>query len=122
MVARLGTVPARFEIVPSGGDVTRLVPGSRRASSPPPVLYHRRIDCRKGVLDLLRAFARLQGGRGERAPAAALREVRQRYAWDRVAAQVVEVYERLAGSVPDNGWTMPARVAGCRFRAAPHLL
>ncbi len=78
-----------------------------------------------GDVDGLRAaMARLRDDERlrERLAGAALREVRERYAWSTVAAQIAAVYDRLAGTTPDDGWTMPERVEGCRFRAAPHLL
>ena len=60
---RLGTAPERFTIVPGAVDVTRFrptpgkVPGD--AADPPVLLYHGRVDRRKGMLDLLDACARL---------------------------------------------------------------
>ena len=56
---RLGTDPARFTIVPGAVDVSRFVPGERPASGPPVLLYHGRVDARKGVLDMLDALAPL---------------------------------------------------------------
>ncbi len=59
--ARLGTDPARFTIVPGAVDVTRFTaaadaPGlGAGPASPPRLLYHGRIDARKGALDLLGA-------------------------------------------------------------------
>ncbi len=53
---RLGTNPARFTIVPGAVDVGRFTPAGR--NTPEPVLlYHGRVDARKGVLDLLAALA-----------------------------------------------------------------
>ncbi len=54
---RLGTDPARFTIVPGAVDVA----GSRPAAPgrPPVLLYHGRVDARKGVLDMLDALAPL---------------------------------------------------------------
>ncbi len=55
---RLGTDPARFTIVPGAVDVDRFT--SVRRNSPRPVLlYHGRVDARKGVLDMLAALAPL---------------------------------------------------------------
>ena len=60
---RLGTALDRFTIVPGAVDTDRYtpeighVPG--RMKSPPTLLYHGRVDRRKGVLDLLDAFAKL---------------------------------------------------------------
>jgi glycogen(starch) synthase len=63
VVQRLGTDPARFTIVPGAVDVTRFAPGPDRAEDDPPVLlYHGRVDARKGVLDLLDAARQLMEG------------------------------------------------------------
>jgi glycogen(starch) synthase len=48
---RLGTDPARFTIVPGAVDVQRFTPGERGGT----MLYHGRVDARKGVLDMLEA-------------------------------------------------------------------
>ena len=56
VVGRLGTDPARFTIVPGAVDTERFSPGPSRATPAVPVmLYHGRVDRRKGVLDLLDA-------------------------------------------------------------------
>ncbi len=53
---RLGTDPARFTIVPGAVDTIWFAPDPARAAGEPPVLlYHGRVDARKGVLDLLAA-------------------------------------------------------------------
>ncbi len=63
VVQRLGTDPARFTIVPGAVDVTRFTPGPDRVEDDPPVLlYHGRVDARKGVLDLLDAARQLVEG------------------------------------------------------------
>ena len=55
---RLGTARSRFTIVPGAVDVARFTPVGRY--NPVPVLlYHGRVDARKGVLDLLDAAALL---------------------------------------------------------------
>ena len=58
-----GTVPGRFTIVPGATDTDRFVPRDESdlgaLSDPPTLLYHGRVDARKGVLDLLDAMARL---------------------------------------------------------------
>jgi len=60
---RLGTAPERFTIVPGAVDVTRFhpkpgkIPGD--AADLPVLLYHGRVDRRKGMLDLLDACAKL---------------------------------------------------------------
>ena len=56
---RLGTDPARFTIVPGAVDVGRFTPGSRAPAPTPVLLYHGRVDARKGVLDMLDALAPL---------------------------------------------------------------
>lgn len=65
---RLGTAPSRFTIVPGAVDTNRFTPGTAAAPGPdePTVLlYHGRVDARKGVLDLLDAARQLRDG-GER--------------------------------------------------------
>ena len=60
VVQRLGTNPARFTIVPGAVDVSRFTPGpASTGDSPPVLLYHGRVDARKGVLDLLDAARQL---------------------------------------------------------------
>ncbi len=60
---RLGTAPERFTIVPGAVDVTRFHPKPGKApgdaADPSVLLYHGRVDRRKGMLDLLDACARL---------------------------------------------------------------
>ena len=56
---RLGTDLARFTIVPGAVDVSRFTPGARPAGEVPVLLYHGRVDARKGVLDMLDALAPL---------------------------------------------------------------
>ena len=58
VTGRLGTDPARFTIVPGAVDVTRFTPGTH-PPGPPMLLYHGRVDVRKGVLDMLDALAPL---------------------------------------------------------------
>ena len=56
VVGRLGTDPARFTIVPGAVDTERFSPDASRATPTVLVmLYHGRVDRRKGVLDLLDA-------------------------------------------------------------------
>ena len=60
VVSRLGTDPARFTIVPGAVETERFTPpGDAPADDPPVMLYHGRVDARKGVLDLLEAARRL---------------------------------------------------------------
>jgi glycosyltransferase involved in cell wall biosynthesis len=58
VVHRLGTDPARFTIVPGAVDVGRFTLGAH-PPGPPVLLYHGRVDVRKGVLDMLDALAPL---------------------------------------------------------------
>ena len=62
---RLGTDPARFTIVPGAVDTSRFTPAADfmpgRLQDPPVLLYHGRVDRRKGILDLLEAAAILRG-------------------------------------------------------------
>jgi glycosyltransferase involved in cell wall biosynthesis len=63
VVERLGTDPARFTIVPGAVDTGRFTPPEGGLAYDPPVmLYHGRVDARKGVLDLLEACRMLQDG------------------------------------------------------------
>ena len=59
-----GTPPDRFTIIPGAIETKRFVPNPAKTpgslSGPPVLLYHGRVDRRKGVLDLLDAFATLQ--------------------------------------------------------------
>ena len=59
VVERLGTDPARFTIVPGAVDTSRFSPGDSPPDNPPIMLYHGRVDARKGVLDLLHAAQQL---------------------------------------------------------------
>jgi glycosyltransferase involved in cell wall biosynthesis len=62
VVERLGTDPARFTIVPGAVDTARFTPGEAPPSQTPVMLYHGRVDARKGVLDLLEACRLLREG------------------------------------------------------------
>lgn len=57
---RLGTPIDRFTIVPGAVDTTRFTPGEGSAG-PVRLLYHGRVDRRKGVLDFLRALPAVPG-------------------------------------------------------------
>ncbi|WP_425228514.1 glycosyltransferase family 4 protein [Sphingomonas sp.] len=57
---RLGTARKRFTIVPGAVDTTRFTPGERQPG-PARLLYHGRIDRRKGVLDFLQALPGVAG-------------------------------------------------------------
>ena len=65
VVERLGTAPERFTIVPGAVETARFTPAESPATEPPVMLYHGRVDARKGVLDLLEAARRLHAD-GER--------------------------------------------------------
>ncbi|BAU91581.1 group 1 glycosyl transferase [Methylorubrum populi] len=61
---RLGSDPDRFTIVPGAVDTARFTPGERYGAEredeePVRLLYHGRVDRRKGVLDFLDALERL---------------------------------------------------------------
>ena len=62
VVERLGTDPDRFTIVPGAVDTARFTPGPPPPETPPVMLYHGRVDARKGVLDLLQACRLLRDG------------------------------------------------------------
>ncbi len=61
VIGRLGTDPSRFTIVPGAVDVGRFRPDRawRDPKAPPVLLYHGRVDRRKGVLDMIEALRRL---------------------------------------------------------------
>ena len=59
MCGRLGTARDRFTIVPGAVDVKRFAPSLGVAAEPVSMLYHGRVDARKGVLDMLDAVALL---------------------------------------------------------------
>lgn len=70
VVGHHGTDPARFRIVPGATDTVRFAPGAAtfqpgRLQDPPVLLFHGRVDRRKGVLDLLDAVDLLRA-RGRR--------------------------------------------------------
>lgn len=58
---RLGTDPARFTIVPGAVDTLRFTPGEPPSGGPARILYHGRVDRRKGVLDFLQSLVRVEG-------------------------------------------------------------
>ncbi len=60
VVERLGVAPERFTIVPGAVDTARFAPGAPPPEDPPVMLYHGRVDARKGVLDLLEACRMLR--------------------------------------------------------------
>lgn len=62
VVERLGIPRERFTIVPGAVEVARFTPHQPlgAAADPPRLLYHGRVDRRKGALDFLQALALLQ--------------------------------------------------------------
>ena len=60
--ARMGVAPDRFTRVPGAVDTSRFRPGHAIGdiATPPRLLYHGRIDRRKGVLDFIEALAMLR--------------------------------------------------------------
>ncbi|MGB3711238.1 MAG: glycosyltransferase family 4 protein [Erythrobacter sp.] len=58
---RLGTAMDRFTFVPGAVDTTRFAPGTSGADDTVRILYHGRVDRRKGVLDFIAACDRLTG-------------------------------------------------------------
>ncbi|NVD45298.1 glycosyltransferase family 4 protein [Qipengyuania atrilutea] len=58
---RLGTPIDRFTYVPGAVDTDRFTPGTLGADDTVRILYHGRVDARKGVLDFIKACARLSG-------------------------------------------------------------
>ena len=58
---RLGTPMERFTCVPGAVDTQRFTPGTLGADNAVRVLYHGRVDRRKGVLDFIEACAKLTG-------------------------------------------------------------
>ena len=58
---RLGTAIERFTYVPGAVDTERFTPGTLGADDSVRILYHGRVDRRKGVLDFIEACALLKG-------------------------------------------------------------
>ncbi|SDY68739.1 Glycosyltransferase involved in cell wall bisynthesis [Geodermatophilus africanus] len=59
VVGNLGSDPARFTIIPGATDTRRFTPAERPLGAlrePPVLLFHGRVDRRKGVLDLIEAL------------------------------------------------------------------
>ncbi len=61
VTGRLGTDPSRFTIVPGAVDIGRFRPDPAPGdpAAPPVLLYHGRVDRRKGVFDMIEALQRL---------------------------------------------------------------
>ena len=59
---RMGVSPSRFSRVPGAVDTARFVPGQELGAlgTPPRLLYHGRVDRRKGVLDFIEALVILR--------------------------------------------------------------
>ena len=60
VVGHHATAPGRFTVVPGATDTARFTPGPRAWGAPPVLLFHGRVDARKGVLDLLDAHDQLR--------------------------------------------------------------
>lgn len=60
LTGRLDVPVGRFRIVPGGVDVARFTPATVKRTGPVRILYHGRVDRRKGVLDFVEAIARLR--------------------------------------------------------------
>ena len=58
---RLGTPMGRFTYIPGAVDTQRFTPGTQGSDDAIRILYHGRVDRRKGVLDFIEACARLTG-------------------------------------------------------------
>jgi glycosyltransferase involved in cell wall biosynthesis len=58
---RLGTSLERFTVVPGAVDTRRFTPPAIRSEGAVSILYHGRVDRRKGVLDFLHALGRTGG-------------------------------------------------------------
>lgn len=58
---RLGTPLERFTFIPGAVDTTRFTPAAGGTDGAAGILYHGRVDRRKGVLDFIAACARLTG-------------------------------------------------------------
>ena len=58
---RLGTPVKRFTIVPGAVDTDRFTPVVQPAEGPARILYHGRVDRRKGVLDFLQCLTSVEG-------------------------------------------------------------
>ena len=58
---RLGTAMARFTFIPGAVDTTRFTPSTLGEGETVRILYHGRVDARKGVLDFIEACAHVQG-------------------------------------------------------------
>jgi glycosyltransferase involved in cell wall biosynthesis len=58
---RLGTPLDRFTIVPGAVDTDRFTPAGLTADGPARILYHGRVDRRKGVLDFLQSLTAVAG-------------------------------------------------------------
>lgn len=58
---RLGTPNDRFTLVPGAVDTSHFIPALSPSSGPISILYHGRVDQRKGVLDFVHALSMLTG-------------------------------------------------------------
>ncbi len=94
---RLGTDPGRFTIVPGAVETDRFTPAARPVGAVPVLLYHGRIDARKGALDLLDA-ARLLADEGA--------------AFSMVYSGIGPDYERVAVRIAELGLGGRVRMTG----------
>lgn len=53
----------------------------------------------------------------------AYKDAHEKYSWPVVARQIMDVYDEIAGTQPDNNWQLREPVdLNCKYREAPHLL
>ena len=97
VVQRLGTDPARFSIVPGAVDTSRFAPAGRPARAVPVLLYHGRVDARKGVLDMLDALAPLAA---EGVP------------FELLVSGIGPTYDETAARIAELGLSTQARMTG----------
>ncbi len=94
---RLGTQLDRFTIVPGAVETNRFTPAIRDTAASPVLLYHGRVDARKGALDLLEAVSML---------------AKEHQTFSVVYSGIGPDYERVAVRVAELGLTDRVRMAG----------
>ena len=53
----------------------------------------------------------------------AFQDVQEKYSWPVVARQIMDVYDEIIRTQPDNNWQLTAPIDwSCKYRTAPHLL
>ena len=103
---RLGTEPARFTIVPGAVDVARFMPASRDTNDTV-LLYHGRVDARKGVLDMLAALAPL---------------AREGLPFKLLISGIGPSFEAAAAAIRDHGLAAHAQMTGyVRYEDVPSV-